>query len=186
MARPSLVHPLPPPESAGPGAALPTSAQHPPRTGPNPAFADPDLPALSPQQEAFCAYYVDSGNGAQSAVRAGYRARSARHQASRLLTKRNIRAKIAALRADLGAENRIDRATLLAKLERAYHRALAEGRPLAAVRAVELQARLAGLIDGRGRTAPPAASAAADAEPKACTATGADADEGFPGARKPA
>ncbi len=180
MPRPTVVHPLPLPESpahpapmsSGGATSRPTSAQHPAAETQHPG-------GLSPQQEAFCAFYVETGNGAQSAIRAGYRARSARFQASRLLTKDNILAKIAALRADLGAGNRIDRATLLAKLERAYHRALADGRPLAAVRAVELQARLTGLLAPRAAAAP---SPPLPAQTKGGATGDTGAQENFPGA----
>ena len=42
------------------------------------------------RREKFVAEYLVSGNGAQSAIKAGYSAKGARVQASRLLTKANV------------------------------------------------------------------------------------------------
>lgn len=48
------------------------------------------LVALSPKQRKFVAEYLKDGNGTQAAIRAGYSAKTARFQASDLLTKPNI------------------------------------------------------------------------------------------------
>lgn len=110
------------------------------------------LRPLSARQEKFCAAFVERGNGTRAALKAGYARRSAHVRACRLLQKDNIRTRIAALRADLGIGNRVEPATLLAKLERTYYQAVREGLSSAAVRAVEAQARIAGLLpDGRRR-----------------------------------
>lgn len=45
---------------------------------------------LSKKQEQFCREYIIDFNSSASAVRAGYSKKTARHQASRLLTKVNI------------------------------------------------------------------------------------------------
>lgn len=55
---------------------------------------------LTQRQLDFCIYYVESGNGNQSAIKAGYKESTARQQASTLLTKQNIRDKIYDLRHD--------------------------------------------------------------------------------------
>ena len=55
---------------------------------------------LTQRQLDFCIYYVESGNGSQSAIKAGYKESTARQQASTLLTKQNIRDKIYDLRHD--------------------------------------------------------------------------------------
>lgn len=52
---------------------------------------------LNARQEAFCYYYVETHNGTQSAIRAGYKETTADQQASRLLTKDKVRKKIAEL-----------------------------------------------------------------------------------------
>lgn len=46
---------------------------------------------LTEKQKAFCKEYIVDLNGAQSAIRAGYSARTAKEQASELLTKPNIK-----------------------------------------------------------------------------------------------
>lgn len=54
----------------------------------------PDPNALSLQQEAFCREYVVDYNGNKAALRANYAPKSARSQASDLLTRPNIQARI--------------------------------------------------------------------------------------------
>lgn len=105
--------------------------------------------SLSGRQENFCQAYILAGNAAKAAINAGYAEHSARQQASRLLTKANILERITALRADLGLRNRIDRDTVMAKLEAAYRGAMTAHTYLTAVRAAEAQARLAGLFPDR-------------------------------------
>ena len=60
---------------------------------------------LSPKQEQFCLEYIQDSNGHQAALRAGYAKASARMQASRMLSKDNIQARIA----ELAAEVKTDR-----------------------------------------------------------------------------
>lgn len=50
---------------------------------------------ITPRQEMFCQEYAISHNGADAARKAGYSEKAAREQASLLLTKTNIRARIA-------------------------------------------------------------------------------------------
>ena len=52
------------------------------------------------RREKFVAEYLVSGNGAQAATAAGYSPRSARQQASRLLTKASISIAIEQKRAE--------------------------------------------------------------------------------------
>lgn len=61
-----------------------------PKASPN--FVQPS--PLSLQQEAFCREYVTDYNGNKAAIRAGYAPKSARSQASDLLTRPNIQARI--------------------------------------------------------------------------------------------
>jgi phage terminase small subunit len=49
---------------------------------------------LTPRQEQFCHEYLKDRNGTQAAIRAGYSPKTAQEQASRLLSKVMIRAKI--------------------------------------------------------------------------------------------
>lgn len=46
---------------------------------------------MSTKQLMFCTEYLKDGNGTQAAIRAGYAENSAKEQASRLLTKDNVR-----------------------------------------------------------------------------------------------
>ena len=57
-----------------------------------------DTRPLTPKEKAFCRYYVELNNGLQSAIKAGYKERSARSIASTLLTKQNIHQEIERLR----------------------------------------------------------------------------------------
>lgn len=52
---------------------------------------------LDKRQLEFCINYVETANGTQSAIDAGYSKNSARYQASILLTRQNIRDKIDSL-----------------------------------------------------------------------------------------
>ena len=52
---------------------------------------------LNPRQEAFCHYYVETHNGADSARRAGYSPKTADATASRMLRMSNVAKKIAEL-----------------------------------------------------------------------------------------
>ena len=54
-------------------------------------------PTLNDKQKKFCREYVKTGNGMQSAIKAGYSKNAATVQASRLLTNDNIKAEIARL-----------------------------------------------------------------------------------------
>lgn len=54
----------------------------------------PENRPLTPKQELFCYYYLETGNGQQSAIRAGYAEKTARITASRLLTYDNVKKKI--------------------------------------------------------------------------------------------
>lgn len=49
---------------------------------------------LSLKQKKFCEYYVELGNASQAAIKAGYSAKDAKRQGSRLLTVSEIRAYI--------------------------------------------------------------------------------------------
>jgi len=104
---------------------------------------------LSERQENFCQAYIVAGNATRAAINAGYAPETARQQASRLLTKVYILERIADLRRDLGLRNRIDRDTIMAKLEAAYRGAMTGHMYLTAVRAAVAQARLAGLFPDR-------------------------------------
>ena len=52
---------------------------------------------LNPREKAFCREYIKTGNGQQSAIKAGYSPNTARITASRLLTRDNVKAEIGKL-----------------------------------------------------------------------------------------
>lgn len=54
------------------------------------------MAAITPKQKRFCDEYLVDHNGYKAAVRAGYTKKAARAQASRMLTKGNIKAYLAA------------------------------------------------------------------------------------------
>ena len=52
---------------------------------------------LTQQQKTFCREYTKTGNGQQSAIKAGYAPKNARITASKLLTRANVKLEIARL-----------------------------------------------------------------------------------------
>lgn len=106
---------------------------------------------IKPRQERFCQFYLYTANATRAAARAGYAPRSARKQGSRLLGDKRILARISELRAMIAQWHCADADQLLAKLEAVFCQAVESGHWGAAVRAVELQARLAGVMPRANR-----------------------------------
>jgi phage terminase small subunit len=157
------------PFDAGTGQSAAEAAQDTGESGPDVNRGDEGR-ALAERRENFCHYYILSGNAARAAINAGYSSRNARQQGSRLLTKADILARIAEMRRDLGLRNRIDRDTIMAKLEACYRGAMTGHMYFTAIRAAEAQARLAGLFPDRAALRAQARALAA----KAATPEGAD------------
>ncbi len=113
---------------------------------------------LNPKQEAFCLAYAALANGAAAARIAGYAPANAAHQASKLLRRSGVMARLAEFRAQGAARRAEDTSTLIAKLEPVYNANLEAGDHDGVLRVVELQARIAGLVQGgammRPRPAP--------------------------------
>lgn len=63
---------------------------------------------LSDKQERFCQEYTKDLNQTQAAIRAGYSPKTANQQASRLLTKVNVQARIAELQKKISEEIEVD------------------------------------------------------------------------------
>ncbi|PPR20492.1 MAG: hypothetical protein CFH40_01906 [Alphaproteobacteria bacterium MarineAlpha10_Bin3] len=105
---------------------------------------------LNERQELFCRYYVRRPVGAEAVRSAGYEPLGAAVQACRLLDRRDVRARIAALRADVARQHCRDEDTILAKLESVYAHAIEDRQYHAAARALTLQARIAGLLPTAG------------------------------------
>jgi hypothetical protein len=98
------------------------------------------------RHEDFCRNYALVPNGARAAHMCGYKSRTARQQASRLLRRSDISARIAELRAETVQRNCLDADALFGKLEAVYSMCISFGRFGHAVRAVEAQAKLAGYL----------------------------------------
>ena len=110
-----------------------------------------DDPDLTPRQEAFCLAYVTHYNAARAAQSAGYRPRSAAAQGCRLMKLPQVRARVKALRDDIVTGRCTERDDLMSKAEAVFHKAMETHQLHAAVRALQLQTRLAGLGTGRLR-----------------------------------
>lgn len=101
---------------------------------------------LPERQEQFCRQYALTGEGTRAAIFAGYSRHSAPSQASRMLRNDKIRRRLAELRGDFCEKFNYDRDLAMARLEALYRHSLCKGRYATAIRATELQARLAGLL----------------------------------------
>lgn len=71
---------------------------------------------LTPKQQRFVDEYMVDCNGTQAAIRAGYSKRTAKEQASQLLTKLNIRQEIDKRQAALAEEGMITAKMVIAGL----------------------------------------------------------------------
>ena len=105
---------------------------------------------LNERQELFCRYYVRRPVGAEAVRSAGYEPLGAAVQACRLLDRRDVRARIAALRADVARQHCRDEDTILAKLESVYAHAIEDRQYHAAARA-DLAGQDRRAIANRGR-----------------------------------
>ena len=102
---------------------------------------------LKTRQERFCERFVDLGNAAAAAKAAGYLPASARNTGYRLLRDPRVISRIAALQEQMADTHCRQVDILLGKLETVFRRALDDHQFSAAARAIELQAKLAGLAD---------------------------------------
>ena len=73
--------------------------------------------SLTPQQEAFCLEYIVDLNGTQAAIRAGYSEKTARQQASILLTYPNVKKRISELKGERSDKTKIDAEYVLSRLK---------------------------------------------------------------------
>ena len=99
---------------------------------------------FSSRQQSFVHAYVESGNGAAAAVRAGYSARSAKVTASRLLTKANVQAAIRSQQAQIAKRLELSRERVIAELQEAVNLARLKGDPQAMVAAWREMAKICG------------------------------------------
>lgn len=99
---------------------------------------------LSPRQQSFVRAYVESGNGAAAAVRAGYSARSAKVTAARLLTKANVQAAVRSQQAQIAQRLELSRERVIAELQEAVNIARMKGDAQAMVAAWREVAKICG------------------------------------------
>jgi phage terminase small subunit len=100
---------------------------------------------LKTRQERFCERFVELGNASAAAKAAGYLPASARNTGYRLLRDPRIISRIGAIQAQMADHHCRQVDILLGKLETVFRRALDDHQFSAAARAIELQAKLAGL-----------------------------------------
>ena len=105
----------------------------------------PDRP-LTNKQLAFCREYIIDNDGTKAAIRAGYSAKTADQQASRLLTKVKIKQEISRLQAEIREEVGYTVAQCQQELEQARLLAITNNQPSAAVSAITTKARLFGML----------------------------------------
>jgi|GEM_PF-3025182 len=108
-------------------------------------------PLLADQEEKFCRDYVRRPVGKSAAEFAGYDPSDLAETAYRLLAREDIQDRIAALRHEMAWRQCHDSDAVLAKLQAVYELALEKEQYSSAMRAVALQARIAVLVDDRGR-----------------------------------
>ena len=104
---------------------------------------------LNDRQEKFCRYFIASMNASRAAREAGYSAQTARQQGHRLLQDDRIRNRLHALQKSLGTDHGTDPVVLIGKLETVYRRAMEMHHFHAATRAIEVQARISGVLRNR-------------------------------------
>ena len=117
---------------------------------------------LTWRQERFCRAVAEGQNATSAAYRAGYRGRSAPNHGYRLLRQAAIRQRVAAIEAEAAVAAADQAAVLMGKLEIVYRLALGTNQYAAAMRAVDLQGRLAVRLGRAGPAAPGVGGQAVD------------------------
>jgi hypothetical protein len=117
---------------------------------------------LTWRQERFCRAVAEGQNATSAAWRAGYSGTSAPNHGYRLLRQARIRQRIAGIEAEAAVAAADQAAVLMGKLEIVYRLALGSNRYAAAMRAVDLQGRLAERLGRIAPAAPVVASQAVD------------------------
>ena len=84
---------------------------------------------LTPKQQCFIEEYLIDLNAAQSAIRAGYSEKTAKQQASRLLTNVDVAAAIAKAKRERSEATKIDAEYVLRRLHQIVERCLQEVKP---------------------------------------------------------
>lgn len=79
---------------------------------------------LNEKQEAFCREYIIDLNATQAAIRAGYSAKTAQEQSSRLLSNAMVSDRVAELKAERAQRTQIDADWVLTAAKRVYDRCM--------------------------------------------------------------
>lgn len=101
---------------------------------------------LSSVQERFCREYCIDGNGAQAAIRAGYKPASAKVQASVLLARPKIKARVAELQSEIAKKLNITTEFLTRELLTNHNLARETKKLNDSNRALELVAKMHGKL----------------------------------------
>lgn len=103
--------------------------------------------SLTQKQRAFIAAYQSGLSGTQAAIQAGYSAHSARHTANHLVNNTPaVRAELDKVAQNLAEAAGYNGERCMAELDKAIKFAIETKQPNAYVKAIELRARLAGLL----------------------------------------
>jgi hypothetical protein len=109
---------------------------------------------LTEKQARFVAAYCSGKSATQAAIDAGFAPKNARTRGYDLLTQNpRVKAAVEAHREKLRLATGITSETAMAKFQAAYDLAVGQKNMTAAVRALELQAKLAGLLDNKDKGA---------------------------------
>ncbi len=118
-----------------------------------------DRSPLSPRQEAFCRYLARGASAAAAARAAGYSPVTARQQGARLMAQPEIRRRAWQIRADHEQGLWQDQQRIIDALQQLYYKARDDGDLRTALRCIEAEARVVGILPDRPlameRAAPP-------------------------------
>jgi len=103
---------------------------------------------LPPRREKFCHEYLVDFNGTQAALRAGYAEVGAKQEGSRLLTRADVRLRVAELSDGVTERTKLTAESVLADIALIKYSCV-ESNPTVALKAAELEARYLGLLTDR-------------------------------------
>ncbi len=101
---------------------------------------------LTPRQKRFCEQYMILPTAKAAVIAAGYSEKGATVTAAKLIKRPEVQEHIARLEADAAERNNIDQDELIGRLRTTYKNAEEAGQFTACNRAVELEAKMAGLL----------------------------------------
>ena len=104
---------------------------------------------LTPKQAAFVAEYLIDLNATQAAIRAGYSAKTAKEQATRLLTNVHIASAIAEQTAKRAEKTARTALHVLQDIQRVTQAAEADGDLKTALKGLELEGRHLGIFNDK-------------------------------------